>query len=298
MIVSCGEALVDLVPDAVPGGGPLNVAVAVARLGVPSAFVGRVSTDSYGEMIWAHLETNRVDVSACQRGPEPTARAIVEHTPKLSFRFEGDDTADTCLDEVNLTALGSGPHIVHGGTLGMFRGHTADVLALLVEQFVSQYDGVVSLDPNVRPQIIDSRTRWDHYHQRWLAVASLYRASDEDLDWIWPGRPAEACAAELLTGRPCAVIVTRGAQKTTIYTDSGDVDVPHHPVDVIDTVGAGDTFVASVLESLWELNVAGRPAAMATLSTADWAGIGGRAAAAAAITCSRAGADPPYLDEL
>ncbi|WP_428115656.1 PfkB family carbohydrate kinase [Candidatus Poriferisodalis sp.] len=179
MIVSCREALVDLVPDAVLGGGPLNVAVAAARLGVPSAFVGRVSTDSYGEMIWAHLERNRVDVRACQRGSEPTARAIVEHTSKLSFRFEGDDTADACLDEVNLTVLGSGPHIVHGGTLGMFRGHTADVLA-----------------------------------------------------------------------------------------------------------------------SLWELNVAGRPAAMATLSTADWAGIGGRAAAVAAITCSRAGADPPYLDEL
>ena len=108
MIVSCGEALVDLVPDAVPGGGPLNVAVAAARLGVPSAFVGRVSTDSYGEMIWAHLERNRVDVRACQRGSEPTARAIVEHTPKLSFRFEGDDTADACIGRPTKISTGCG----------------------------------------------------------------------------------------------------------------------------------------------------------------------------------------------
>ena len=294
MIVSCGEALVDLVPDAVPGGGPLNVAVAAARLGAPSAFVGRVSTDVCGELIWAHLDRNRVDVRACQRGPEPTARAIIEHTPQLRFRFEGDDTADACLDEVNLAALGSGPHIVHGGTLGMFRGRTADVLASLVEQ----HDGVVSLDPNVRPQVIDDRARWDHYHQRWLAAASLYRASDEDLDWIWPGRAAEACAAELLAGRTAAVIVTRGAQHTTIYTASSEVEVPHNAVDIVDTVGAGDTFVASVLVSLWELRIADDPAAMAGLSAADWAKIGARATAAAAVTCSRAGADPPYRDEL
>ena len=294
MIVSCGEALVDLVPDAVPGGGPLNVAVAAARLGAPSAFVGRVSTDVCGELIWAHLDRNRVDVRACQRGPEPTARAVIEHTPKLRFRFEGDDTADTCLDEVNLAALDSAPHIVHGGTLGMFRGRTADVLASLVER----HDGVVSLDPNVRPQVIDDRTRWDHCHQRWLAAASLYRASDEDLDWIWPGRAAEACAAELLAGRAAAVIVTRGAQHTTVYTASDEVDVPRHAVDVVDTVGAGDTFVASVLVSLWELKIADDPAAMAGLSAADWAKIGARATAAAAVTCSRAGADPPYRDEL
>ncbi len=293
MIVSCGEALVDLVPDAVPGGGPLNVAVAAARLGAPSAFVGRVSTDVSGELIWAHLEGNQVDVRACQRGPEPTARAIIEHTPKLRFRFEGDDTADACLDEVNLAALGSGPHIVHGGTLGMFRGRTADVLASLV----SQHDGVVSLDPNVRPQVIDDRARWDHYHQRWLAAASLYRASDEDLDWIWPGRPAEECAAALLSGRPAAVIVTRGAQRTTIYTASGEVHVPPHPVDVVDTVSAGDTFVAAVLVSLWELNTAGNPEAITTLSATDWSIIGRTATAAAAITCCRIGADPPYRHE-
>ena len=294
MIVSCGEALVDLVPDAVPGGGPLNVAVAAARLGAPSAFVGRVSTDVSGELIWAHLDSNRVDVRACQRGPEPTARATIEHTPKLSFRFEGDNTADTYLDGVDLAALGSGPHIMHGGTLGMFRGRTADVVASLVER----HDGVVSLDPNVRPQAIDDRARWDHYHQRWLAVASLYRASDEDLDWIWPGRAAEACAAKMLAGRASAVIITRGAQQTTIYTGSGEIHVPPHPVEVVDTVGAGDTFVAAVLVSLWELKIADDPAAMAGLSAADWAKIGARATVAAAVTCSRAGPDPPYRDEL
>ena len=127
----------------------MNVAVACARLGVPAAFVGRVSTDAYGEAIWAFLRDNRVDVRACQRGPEPTARAVVEHTPRLRFRFEGKGTADTMLSSVEMSRLGKGPHILHGGTLGMFRGETAATLARLAER----HPGVVSLDPNVRPPI-------------------------------------------------------------------------------------------------------------------------------------------------
>ncbi|MEL7159078.1 MAG: PfkB family carbohydrate kinase, partial [Actinomycetota bacterium] len=97
MIVSGGEALVDLVPHPVVGGGPFNVAGAAARLGGHAAFVGPVSTDPYGEQIMAHLVANGVDTTLCPRVDAPTARAIIEHTPKLVFRFEGDDTADTRL---------------------------------------------------------------------------------------------------------------------------------------------------------------------------------------------------------
>lgn len=293
MIVSCGEALVDLVPEAVPGGGPMNVAIAAARLGAPSAFVGRVSTDAWGQLIWEHLRSNDVDVQACERGPEPTARAFITTTPKPTFRFEGDDTADTCLGEAHLAAFGAGPHILHGGTLGMFRGRTAEVLAALAQR----HEGVVSLDPNVRPQIIGDRDRWNHYHQRWLAAAHLYRASDEDLDWIWPDRSADDCAAELLNGRPAAVIVTRGAGRTTVYRESGQIDVPHACVAVADTVGAGDTFVASVLVSLWRADAVSL-SAIEQLGPSDWHEIGTRAAAAASITCTRVGADPPYAHDL
>ena len=153
MIVSCGEALVDLVPEPIAGGGPMNVAIAAARLGVPAAFVGAISTDAFGDLLWQHLESNGVDLTLSPRIDAPTAKAIVEHVPELRFRFEGAGTADSLLDSADLSRLGSGPHIVHGGTLGMFRGTTAERLAHLAET----HEGIVSLDCNVRPQIIDIR---------------------------------------------------------------------------------------------------------------------------------------------
>ncbi len=298
MIVSCGEALVDIVPvndepQAVVGGGPLNVAVAAARLGVPAAFVGGVSFDEHGEAIWAHMEADGVDLSAAVRMDAPTARAIVEHVPQLRFRFEGEGTADTLLDSVDLDVLGDGPHLLHGGTLGLFRGRTAASLADLVEA----HDGIVSLDPNIRPQIIDDRAGWDHFHDRWLARTHIYKGSDEDLDWIWPGRSPESCAEELLAGQVAAVIVTRGSDGLSILTSEGEATAPAPVVDIVDTVGAGDTIVATVLASLWELDRRD-VAALATVSVDEWTEIASRAVGAAAITCSRAGADVPRRSEL
>jgi len=297
VIVCCGEALVDVLDGderrSVPGGGPMNAAVAAARLGAPSAFVGRVSTDAGGELIWKHLQRNQVNVRASERGPEATARAIISLTPNPSFRFEGSNTADTALGSADLAALGPGPHIVHGGTLGMFRGRTADVLASLAER----HDGVVSLDPNVRPAIIEDRDRWHRFHERWLGVCDLYRASDEDLEWIWPGRAAEDCAAELLAGRIATVIITRGGHGVTVYTAEGQLEVAAPQVDVVDTVGAGDAFVGAVLASLWERLGADRTA-FAALDLRQWRAIAERAAVAAALTCTRAGADPPDARDL
>ncbi len=295
MIVSCGEALVDMVPHPVPGGGPMNVAVAVARLGGPSAFVGCVSTDDYGIQIIDHMAANGVDISACERSAAPTARAIVEHTPKLRFRFEGSDTADTKLSTLDLAALGPPPHILHGGTLGLFRGLTAQTLAATVEA----HDGLVSLDPNIRPQIIDDRSQWEHFHRRWLRHTDIYKASDEDLAWIWPDRSTDACVEGLLESGVQVVVVTRGADGLSIVTRSGQANAPAPAVDVLDTVGAGDTIVGAVLVSLWEWGIgADRGVELSTLEAGQWQTIAERAASAAALTCSRAGADVPHRDEL
>lgn len=294
MIVSCGEALVDLVPHAVPGGGPMNVAIAAARLGAPAAFVGRISADSHGQMIWDHLRSNGVDLRSCERGDEATARAIVEHTPELVFRFEADETADTRLSRADLSALGGGPHIVHGGTLGLFRGRTADRLA----ELVGAHSGLVSLDPNVRPQLIDDRDRWDHFHERWLAHTHIYKASDEDLAWIWPKRESSSCAEELLAGEARAVFVTHGSAGASVYVSGDVVHVPARGVEVVDTVGAGDTFVASILVSLWERTLGATPKLLGELEIEEWRSITARAVAASAITCSRAGANPPLETEL
>ena len=294
MIISCGEALVDMVPEAVPGGGPMNVAVAAARLGGPSAFVGRISRDAHGELIWRHLEANGVDLRACERGDEPTARAIVRHVPHLVFEFEGEGTADTCLAHARLERLGGGLHLLHGGTLGFFRGRTAETLAAAVEG----HDGIVSLDPNVRPDIVDDRDRWDHFHGRWLAHTHVYKASEEDLAWVWPDQGTESSIARMLEGTVEVVFVTRGPDGVTVVTATDRIDVPSPRVKVADTVGAGDTFAASVLVSLAQGSCGADPSQLAATPAAEWEAIAHRAASAAALNCSRVGADPPTRAEL
>ncbi len=293
MIVSCGEALVDMVPHAVIGGGPLNVAVAAARLGAPAAFVGGISNDEYGQAIWAHLEANKVNLAASARFDAPTAKAIIEHVPELRFRFEGEKTADTQLESIDLDVLGEGPHIIHGGTLGLFRGATARAQADLVER----HDGLVSLDPNIRPQIISDRDEWNHFHDRWLARTHIYKGSDEDLEWIFPGRSFDSIAEQLLANGVGAVVLTRGSAGLSILTRDGAATASAPTVEVVDTVGAGDTIIATILSSLWEAGVTSVEQ-LHTTSVSEWETFANRAVVAAGITVSRAGADVPTRAEI
>ena len=298
MIISCGEALVGIVDGSpLPGGGPMNAAIASARLGVPVAFGGALSTDEYGEMLYAHIEVNGVALNLIQRTDAPTARAVVEHIPELQFTFEGDDTADMQLSELDVAAVGSGPHILHGGTLAMFRGKTAETLATLAEE----HEGVVSLDPNIRPQILDHdptlRTEWIGFHNRWLSNTDIYKGSDEDLAWIFPELDPDEWVETLLAAGVSAVIITRGADGLSVFTADGEVHAVSRRVDVVDTVGAGDTICGVVLASLWELRITSKVAVRA-MTLADWTKIAEHAVEAAALTCSRPGADVPYRHEL
>jgi fructokinase len=298
MIISCGEALVDIVDGTpLPGGGPMNAAIACARLGVPAAFAGALSTDEHGEMLYAHIGANGVALDLVQRTAAPTARAVVEHVPELRFTFEGDDTADMQLSELDVAAVGPGPHILHGGTLGMFRGQTAETLAA----FAEQHDGVVSFDPNIRPQILDTdpalRTEWNGFHDRWLSNTDIYKGSDEDLAWILPDLAPSAWVETLFAAGVSAVIITRGADGLSVCTADGEARAVSRPLEVVDTVGAGDTVCGAVLASLWESGITSK-AAVRAMTLADWTKIAEYAVEAAALTCSRAGADVPYRHEL
>ncbi len=295
MLLSVGEALVDVVDGvAVPGGGPMNVAVAAARLGYPSYFGGRLSTDRHGEVIGRHLAESGVRLDVAQHGPEPTATATVTFDPSPRFRFDGDGTADASMSELDLSAMGADPYLLHGGTLGMFRGTTAAVLA----DAARDHNGLVSFDPNVRPQIIDDADRWWSYADRWLDAAHIVKVSDEDLSWMHPGRDAASVAPEYFTRGVCAVLETRGADGVRIHLASGEVaNVAGRPVPVVDTVGAGDTFIAAVLVALGESGVVTGEAA-AALEAAAWTAAVELGVRAAAITCSRVGADPPWRREL
>jgi fructokinase len=271
----------------------MNVAVTAARLGAPAAFVGRVSTDDFGDLLWEHLRSSGVRLDAAERGPEPTARAVVEHVPTPRFRFEGDDTADAMLAEADLSPLGPGPHILHGGTLGLFRGLTAQTLADLVERT----DALVSLDPNVRPQIIDDRAAWFAFFDRWLPRASIVKLSSEDLQWMWPGDADKPAAARLLDRGVGVVLVTRGAAGAVAHRPAGSVAVDAPVVEVVDTVGAGDAFCGGLLAHLWQEGVTDR-AALDGLDDDAWRSALRAAVSVAARTCTRPGADPPWADEL
>lgn len=299
VIISSGEALVDIVPTAtgdavaLPGGGPMNTAVACARLGVPTAFLGRVSTDANGDLIWAHLEDSEVDLRATQRGDEPTCRAVVEGDPPI-FIFHGEGTADRMLVDADLSPLGPGPHILHGGTLGLFREPAAETFA----NVVADHDGLVSFDPNVRPQIIgdEGRADWMHWFNRWLDHTDLFRVSDADLDWIWPDESAETVAERLIEGGIGAVVVTT-SEGATVTTRHGSTSAPSRRVDVVDTVGAGDSFVGAILVRLHEADVR-TGAGLIDVGLETWREILAFAAEVASITVSRPGADPPRRADL
>ena len=271
----------------------MNTAVACARLGAPTAFLGAVSTDEHGDAIWAHLETSGVDLRLTQRRDEATCRAEVIGDPP-TFHFHGDGTADRFVEMPDPDLLGGGPHLLHGGTLGIFREPGASVLAEIAETI----DGIVSFDPNVRPQIIEplGRRHWDPWFDRWVAACSLFRGSDDDFAWIWPDRDPADCAGELLDRGVAAVLVTSSSSVTTI-TAEGSATVAVDRVPVADTVGAGDSFCGGVLAQLWERGIH-TPGALATVALAEWRDIVAFAVNVAGITIQRVGADPPRRDEL
>jgi len=293
VIISAGEALVDLVPNAVPGGGPMNVAIASARLGAPTTFLGRVSTDAYGQSIVAHLKASDVDLALIQRGPEPTCEAQVEGDPPV-FTFRGEGTADVLIEMPDMSVVGAGPHILHGGTLGLFRMPGAEVLATTMER----HDGLVSLDPNVRPQIIgdDGRANWERWHSRWLRRADLIRMSDADMEWIWPDKTVDE-VSRLLLGNGCTALIVTEATRATVFTTSGTTTVESRPTAVVDTVGAGDSFVGAILVQLYEREVA-TAEALAAIPIQGWDSIIRFAHGVASITVSRQGANPPFRHEL
>ncbi|MFV0259287.1 MAG: carbohydrate kinase family protein [Acidimicrobiales bacterium] len=290
MIVSCGEALVDVLPDGtvVPGGGPMNTAVAASRLGVPAAFLGRVSLDADGDRIWEHLVAAGVSLDAAERGREPTARAVVTPEPAPTFRFEGDGTADTLLDRAEIGPLGPGPHLIHGGTLGIVRGRTADRLIELIQQ----HQGLVSFDPNIRPRIMGDRAAWSARAEPWLARADLVKASDEDLAWM--GRSP----ADLLAGGAAVVLRTLGGDGAEAHLADGAVVAVTAPtVEVVDTVGAGDSFAGAVLAALWRRGIVSRTE-LEGLGRREWRDLIEFAVTVATITVGRPGADPPTRAEL
>ncbi|MFF5188449.1 carbohydrate kinase [Streptomyces sp. NPDC000345] len=279
-----------------PGGGPANTAVSLARLGTPARFLARLSGDVFGRLFRAHLEASGVDLSHAVRAAEPSTLAVAELDARgqAVFSFHAQNTADWQwtageLDRVDL----SGTACLHTGSLALVR----EPGAAAVEDFLASAapHATISIDPNVRPLLVHPdvyRARLAH----WCALADVLRLSEDDLELLLPGTPPEEACDLWHAAGARLVVITRGADGALASLDGDRVQVPAVATTVADTVGAGDSFTAGLLHHLGARGLLG--GRLTGLRLDDVAQACRFAARVAALTCSVAGPNPPWRSQL
>jgi len=302
LIVVCGEALIDIVPAAdgtrrpIPGGGPFNTARALARLGAPTAFLGRLSTDAFGVMLAEQLKADGADLSLVSYGPESTTLAVAEldgqGLAEYEFFVKGTSAPNLTL-EMLPTTLPADVRALHIGTLGLVLEPMASTLT---EMALREGDHrLVMLDPNIRPRLVTDARAYRERLDGLIAHSTIVKASETDLEWLFPELDTEAGADRLLGLGARLVLVTLGAAGALAASSSGQVRVAAPEVDVVDTIGAGDAFGAAVLAWLHDHDAL-RSDLM--IDNEQLRSMLSFACLVAAITCTRVGADPPWRAEL
>lgn len=289
----CGEALVDvLAGGGVVGGGPANTARALARLGRSVEFIGGVSTDHYGEQISEELRSDGVglNLSLISEKPTSTAQVTLDEKGGASYLFTIENTAtfdfhETWLPDPSRLVIGA----LHIGTLATIVEPGSQALyewAMKIAEFAP-----IVFDPNVRTSYLSDRARYLASVERWISISAVVKASDDDIAWLYPDSNMVSVARNWIQCGVELVVITCGASGLLAVTAEEIIEVPGVEVDVVDTVGAGDTVGAVVVDAILEhgiLNLRGE----VLRNALDCAAL------AAAITCSRAGAQPPTKMEL
>lgn len=307
MILSCGEALIDMLPRQssegegafapYAGGAVFNTAIALGRLGAPSGFLCGISTDLFGEILIETLHASKVDASLAIRSSRPTTLAFVKLVDgHATYAFYDENTAGRMITAADLPDLPDRIQtLFFGGISLMVEPGGATYEALMQRGAAS--GRVIMIDPNIRPSFISDEPAYRARIGRMMAMADIVKLSDEDLRWLeGPGEIGDL-AAGLLAHGPKVVFVTEGAKGAHAFTTRDAVFVPAQKVKVADTVGAGDTFNAGVLAALHKEALLSKPALAAINADALKAAatLGNRAAA---VTVSRPGANPPWIGEL
>ncbi len=308
MILHCGEALIDFIPvldkdgnnayKPAPGGSPYNSSIASARLGVKVFFLGRISRDFFGDQLVRNLEKNGVDTSYIVRSDQPSTLAFVKKTAtgEARYAFYTNDAADRGLVESDLPQ--SFPEELHAIVFGSISMVPDPVSSTILGLLETEADNrVISFDPNIRPMVIEDEADYRGRLDRSFAASTIVKISDEDLRWIFPDLSIEEGAKKLVTGRTKLVVVTLGAEGGFAVTENGTVRMAGVETEVSDTVGAGDSFHSALLAWLSrkkKLTLQG----VASLDRSEIESMLSFAVRVAAKTCSRPGADPPYLREI
>ena len=292
-----GEVLIDLIPEGserkpIVGGGPANTAKALSKLGIDTQFIDGISTDDYGQMAKDQLVTSGVKLDYVKNSNKPTCLAIVSlsDSGSASYEFVIENTAtfDFTADWLPNPQT-ERPSLLHIGTLATVIEPGASVLFEWA-QSVAKVAPIV-FDPNIRPAVISDRKQYMKQVERWISISSAVKVSDEDIKWLYPSLEIEQVVNDWLATGPLLVVVTYGDKGLAGYRAGEKVIVDAIKVVVADTVGAGDTVGAILVEAIVKdgLN---------TLSGVRLEMMLKRAAKAAAITVSRSGANPPTLKEI
>ena len=304
MILCAGEALIDMLPRETAagenafaphaGGAVFNTSIALGRLDVPVQFFSGISSDLFGDMLRTQLAASSVDSSPAAISDRPTTLAFVTLTDgHASYAFYDENTAGRMLSPNDLPDVTPQTLFVGGISLAV------EPCAQTYEALVAQHSktAVVMMDPNVRPSFIADA---DHYRARigrMMKHCDIVKLSDEDLAWFMPNISTEDAAQRLVKGGVKLLCITQGATGVTAYTPDHTVFVPAEKATVVDTVGAGDTFNAGVLASLHHAEAL-RKNTIANLDEPTIRNALAFGAKVAAITVSRAGANPPWVSEL
>lgn len=306
MILCCGEALIDMLPRDTTlgekgfapyaGGAIFNTAIALGRLGQPTAFFTGISDDLMGDVLRDTLAKSGVDYSLAAVSSRPTTIAFVKLVNgQATYAFYDEGTAGRMITEADLPVLGDDCEAMHFGAISLIPepcGGTYE--ALMAREYRKR---VISFDPNIRPGFIKDKPKHMDRVRRMAAMSDIIKFSDEDLDWFGMQGDHDALAAHWLEQGAKLVVLTRGADGATGYTKSFKVSVPSERVTVVDTVGAGDTFDAGILASLkmQDLLTKEKVAGLTEDAVSKALALGAKAAA---VTVSRAGANPPFAREI
>jgi fructokinase len=299
-----GEALVDLIPDrdrknvydAVLGGSPYNVAIGLGRLGAPTAFVSRLSNDPNGENLAAALSQAGVDLSLVTRDARPSPLAFVMRGTAQTgarYAFYLDATAFDGAWPFPQVWPNGARHLHVGSIAAVDPRHGASVVEALS---MARSFGTTSFDPNIRPLVTPDRESVVELVERQIALTSFVKASDEDLRWLYPDRHPEASIASWALLGPAFCVMTRGEQGAVAYIKGERLAASSPVVEVVDTVGAGDSFMSALIAAMDVDGALGAGArAPASAELARWLAF---AVTASAITCTRKGSDPPTRAEV
>ncbi|MDP9434451.1 MAG: carbohydrate kinase [Actinomycetota bacterium] len=303
-VVVCGETVVDLVQSGSrswtshPGGSPANVAVGLARLSVPVAMLARLSGDAFGGMLREHLRDAGVDLGLAVAAQEPSTLAVasLDAAGVATYDFWVEGTADWQWADGELPErLPDAVRALHTGSMALEVEPGASRVRALLQRVHGQV--LVSYDPNVRLARRGDREVGLAAVEQVVALADVVKVSSEDLDWLLPGTPVEDVLRRWRALGPALVVVTTGGDGAVGLAGGGPVRVPVPPVQVVDTVGAGDAFSAGLLAGLADAGLLER-AALEQAPDAALTEVLTLAARVASITCTRPGSDPPTREEL